>query len=247
MSAEDAISNFNLTTYQQRLAQSYSGDAEVMVTPIFKMKVAYTFPTGTTITEAQVKPSIALANGVAESDVTVTITSGRLRRLGEARRLQSVVEAEIAAADQASLSALQTTMEQNLTVGGTVSTAGDATVEIDLVTTVIQPSVEAAVPPSGTDVQGFLGNITVTSPIVVGEVYNSVRTRGVCSDFTCGTGQTRISDASTTACAGATCVASDSDTCCADVPTGQANGAETISAHPFVATLVVFASSLLFC
>lgn len=249
MSAAECISHFNLATFRQNMEDSYSGDVRVEVTPTFKMKVAYTFPANATLTVASATTAIAAANDVSQSDVSVAIsTSSRLRRLGESRRLQSTVDAEIATDDQSALAALQTSMEQPLTVGGVAATAStNATVDVELVTIVTQPGTVTAALPTTTDIGGFLPS-TITAEVMVSEPFDQTFTTAPCATWTCSPGTRARSNVASLACASATCFHSDNSQCCENVPGGGvAAGAVAISAHPFVTTLVVFASSILFC
>lgn len=249
MSAAECISHFNLADFRQNLADSYSNaDVVVVVTPTFKMKVAYTFPANATLTVASATTAIAAANDVSQSDVSVAISSSRLRRLGESRRLQSTVDAEIATVNQSALAALQTSMEQPLTIGGVAATAStNATVDVELVTTVTQPGTVTADLPTTTEIGGFLPS-TITAEVLVSEAFDQTFTTAPCASYTCSPGTRARSNAASLACASATCAPSDNSQCCENVPgSGSAGGAVAISAHPFVTTLVVFASSILFC
>merc|ERR1712028_123771 len=89
MSAEDAISNFNLTAYQMSLAATYEPDAQVTVVAVFKMKVEYSFAGA--VTEAAVKPQIATVNSVSESQVSVVITAVPARPAQWQPRLQQKI------------------------------------------------------------------------------------------------------------------------------------------------------------
>jgi len=247
MSAEDAISNFNLTAYQMSLAATYDPNAQVTVTAVFKMKVDYSF--AGTVTEAAVKPQIATVNSVSESQVSVVITAvPASRRLGSSRQLgshasaaTSTVAAEIETANQDQLEALQTTMEQPLVVGGVTAVASNATVDVELVTTVVQSTMAA--PPSSTVVGAFFPNVEVT--VVVSEVYGAVWTNMACSDssMTCNSGRQKRENAASLGCSDAACGATDESTCCES--TGLAGGnsnAETLS-KPLASIFVVFVSS----
>merc|ERR1719162_106450 len=156
MSVEDAISAFNASAYESQLASTYEADADVTVVTLFKVKVSYSF--SGSVTEAEVKPAIVEANNVDESDVTVTVASGR--RLQSARRLQSTVSAEISTESQDELAGLKTSMETALEVDGETATAGTATVDVELVTTVVQST--AAAPPEPDAVGLFFPNIETT-------------------------------------------------------------------------------------
>merc|ERR1739841_87559 len=159
---------------------------------------------------------------------------------GESRRLTSTVNAEITTEDQSALQALNTSMTRDLVVGGATATASPAEVDIELVTTVTQATLVAAAPPSVAEVGTFLPGITATA--VVSEPYGQSYAIAPCSTYTCPSGENLKANSDTLQCASSTCAASDSSTCCETPPGGGvAGGAVTISAYPFVTTLVVFA------
>merc|ERR1712195_435637 len=248
MSAEDAISNFNLTAYQMSLAATYEPNAQVTVVAVFKMKVEYSFAGA--VTEAAVKPQIATVNSVSESQVSVVITAvPASRRLESLRRLDShgsssatsTVAAEIATENQNQLQALQTTMEEPLVVGGVTAVASNATVDVELVTTVVQSTIAA--PPSAAAVGGFFPNVEVV--VEVSEAYGVVWTNMACSDssMSCNAGRQKRENAASLGCSDAECGPTDEDTCCES--TGLAGGnsnAETLS-KPLASIFVVFVSS----
>ena len=222
------------------LAATYEPDAQVVVTAVFKMKVDYSF--AGTVTEAAVKPQIALVNSVSESQVSVVITAvPAARRLGSSRRLQSsTVAAEIETENQDQLQALQTTMEQPLVVGGVTAVASNATVDVELVTTVVQSTMAA--PPSTAAVGGFFPDVEVV--VVVSEVYGAVWTNMACSDasMTCNAGRQKRENAASLGCSDAACGATDESTCCESAGLAAGSNAETLS-KPLASIFVVFVSS----
>jgi len=235
MSVEDAISAFDVSAYQSQLASTYEADADVTVVTLFKVKVSYSF--SGSVTEAEVKPVIVEANNVDESRVTVTVASGR--RLQSARRLQSTVSAEISTESQDELAGLKTSMETALEVDGETATAGTATVDVELVTTVVQST--AAAPPEPDAVGLFFPNIETTVDVGAAVISWTIMP---CSDasMVCDSGRSKITAADSTGCGGSTCGASDQATCCASTGLAPGSNAETFST-PHLTLLIVLVFS----